>query len=131
MGVFRDCFACKSREQNDGAERRGDADAEDNEFAGTMAEVSGGESFKSSFTRAAKLAEEQKSGQTSDNACYEVGSKPNGRQAVQIVREPERDRAEAQQDHNFPAFLFDGGIDGAERHMLPQSARNLVAQEPT
>jgi len=96
-----------------------------------MAEVSRGESFESSFARAAKLAKKKEPGQTPNNACYQVGSKRNSRQAIQIVREPERDRAETQQDHNFPPFLFHGGIDGAERRMPPQPDGYLIAQEPT
>jgi len=130
MGVFLNCFACKSREENDGAECGCDADAEDNKFAGTIANVSRGESFESSLSRAPKLAKKEKPGQTPNHARYQVGSKRDSRQAIQIVCEPERDRAETQQDHDFPPFFFHRGIDGAECRMPTQPPRYLIAEEP-
>src|SRR6516225_11465794 len=130
MGVFLNCFACKSREENDGAECGFDADAEDNKFAGTIANVSRGESFESSLSRAPKLAKKEKPGQTPNHARYQVGSKRDSRQAIQIVCEAERDRAETQQDHDFPPFLLYRGIDGTECCMFPQAGGYLIAQEP-
>jgi len=131
MGVFRNRFACESWEQYDGGYGGGDADRKHDKFSGTIADVSGSDCFKFCLTRATKLAEKQETGQTSDNTRYHVGSKRNSRQAIQIVCQTERNRAETQQDHDFPPLLFYRRIDGAKCRVFPQPAGYVIAQEPS
>ena len=127
MSVFCDRFSRESREQHNGGHGRGDADRKQDKLTGTIAGVSGSDCFQFRLTRATKLAEKQETGQTTDNTRDHVGSKRNRRQAIQIVCQAEWDRAETEQDHNFPPFLFYRGIDGTECRTFPQPRGYLIA----